>query len=401
MAIFSSLRHQNFRHFWLSQFLSQTGTWMQSLGRGWLVLELTNQPFWLGAVGAAGMLPILLFALIGGVIADRLPKRSLLLASSLLSIGITLILAVITHGNLANVWNVMALAFLLGTVKAVEIPTMQSFIIDMVGKKDLMNAIALNSSMFNTARVIGPGIAGLVVAAAGISACFYLNAASYLPVVFVLLLMKGLPSQARPGGGRTVGKDLREGFAFVRGEKRVQALLALVGSASFFGFPLLTMMPSFARDVFDIGPGGLGLLLAMSGSGSVAGALLLAGRPDGMGKGRMTVVAGLTFSVALTVFALSESLFVAVPALVVTGWGMVTLVATSNTLVQSLVPDALRGRVMSLFSLVLLGMMPLGNILVGLLAAVIGTPGSIAIAGLMLGMSVLVVVVLRKEVLTL
>jgi predicted MFS family arabinose efflux permease len=398
--MFSALRHRNFRLFWTSQFVSQTGTWMQSLGRGWLVLELTDKPFWLGAVGAAGTLPILLFALAGGVVADRFPKRSVLMYTNGLSTVITLMLAALTHGGLVTVWQVMALAFLLGTVKAVEMPAHQSFVVEMVGKEDLMNAIALNSSAFNTARVLGPAVAGFVVATAGIAACFTLNAVSYVPVIVAFWLMRKLPPlPAR--AARSVGQDMREGLRFVRGERRVQALVALVAAASFFGFPFLTMMPVFARDVFHVGPGGLGGLLALSGGGSVAGALVLAARSGRDGKGKLAVTAGLTFAASLVLFALSPGLAVASTALVAAGWGMVTLIAPVNTLVQSIVPDELRGRVMSLYSLVLLGMMPLGNILVGSLAQAIGTPAAVALSGGALGISIVAVTLLRPEVLKL
>jgi predicted MFS family arabinose efflux permease len=292
----------------------------------------------------------------------------------------------------------MTLAFLLGTVKAIEMPTHQSFVVEIVGKEDLMNAIALNSSTFNTARVFGPAVAGVVVATAGIAACFYLNAASYLPVALAFIMMRKLRAPASRRGEWSVRGDLREGISYIRGERRIQALVALVGAASLFGFPYLTMMPAFARDVFGVGPGGLGGLMAVSGGGSVVGALLLAARSAGRGRGKMTVVAGFTFAASLTAFALSKGLMTAVPALLVAGWGMVTLVATANTLVQSIVPDELRGRVMSFFSLVLLGMMPLGNLLVGALAGVVGTSAAVALAGAVLGAAVLVVLTSRPEV---
>jgi MFS family permease len=398
MAIFDALRHRNYRLFWASQFISQTGTWMQSLGRGWLVLELSNQPFWLGAVGAAATLPILLFSLAGGVAADRFPKRRILICTNSLSVVITLALALLTHARLVTVWEVMVLAFLLGTVKALEMPVHQSFVIEMVGREDLMNAIAINASTFHTARVLGPAVAGLVVAVAGVAACFYLNAASYLPVILAFLLMRNLRS-APVRSGRSVREDLREGLAYVRGERRIQALIALVGVSSLFGFPYLTMMPVFARDIYGVGPGGLGVLLALSGGGSVVGGLILAAHAARPGRGRVAVLAGFIFAAALAVFAGSGSLAVAVPALVVAGWGLVTLVALANTLVQSMVPDGLRGRVMSIFSLVLLGMMPAGNLIVGFLASLIGTPAALVASAAALGLSISLVTLLRPEVL--
>lgn len=369
---------------------------MQSLGRGWLVLELTDQPFWLGAAGAAGTFPILFFTLAGGIAADRFSRRRLLMATNGISVLITFVLAVLTHGGWITVTEVLVLAFLLGTVKAIEMPVHQSFVVEMVGRGDLPNAIALNSSTFNTARVLGPAVAGLVVAAAGIASCFYLNAASYLPVVGAFAMMSGL--KARPPRKKSSAlEDLREGLRYVRGERRIQGLVALTGAASLFGFPFLTMMPSFARDVFGVGPGGLGILLAVSGGGSVVGALLLAARSTEEGRGRSAAAAGIVFALALCAFALSRSLMMAVPALAIAGWGMVTVVATANTVIQSTVPDELRGRVMSLFSLVLLGMMPLGNIIVGSLAAVVGTGLAVTAAGAALAAAVGIIVLLRPE----
>jgi MFS family permease len=343
-------------------------------------------------------LPILLFSLAGGVAADRFPKRRILICTNSLSVVITLALALLTHARLVTVWEVMVLAFLLGTVKALEMPVHQSFVIEMVGREDLMNAIAINASTFHTARVLGPAVAGLVVAVAGVAACFYLNAVSYLPVILAFLLMRNLRS-APVRSGRSVREDLREGLAYVRGERRIQALIALVGVSSLFGFPYLTMMPVFARDIYGVGPGGLGVLLALSGGGSVVGGLILAANAARPGRGRVAVLAGFIFAAALAVFAGSGSLAVAVPALVVAGWGLVTLVALANTLVQSMVPDGLRGRVMSIFSLVLLGMMPAGNLIVGFLANLIGTPAALVASAAALGLSISLVTLLRPEVL--
>ncbi len=395
---FAALRHRNFRLFWFSQLVSLTGTWMHAVAQGWLVLELTDQPFWLGAVGAAGTLPILAFSLFGGVAADRLPKRSLLIATQSVSAAVALALGLLALSAQVQVWQVLAAALLLGTANALDLPARQSFVVEMVGREDLLNAIALNSLTFNAARVIGPAIAGTIVAAAGTATCFLVNAASFVPVIAALALMRNLPLvRSQPGG--SMAAHLHEGFAYAARERRFQGLIALVAAASFFGFPCVTLLPSFARDVLHTGARGYGALMAVTGIGAIASVLVLANRQRSGVGGKAVVCAGLVFGAALVLFAASRSFTTAVPLLTIAGAGMVAQAATANTLVQSMVPDALRGRIMSMFTLVLMGAMPLGNILIGSLAGLIGTMAAVATFGTALCAAIGIITLARREVL--
>jgi len=394
---FAALRHRNFRLFWFSQLVSLTGTWMHGVAQGWLVLELTNQPFWLGAVGAAGTLPVLAFSLFGGVAADRLPKRSLLIATQCVSTVLALTLGLLARYGQVQVWQVIVVALLLGTANALDLPARQSFVVEMVGREDLLNAIALNSLTFNAARIIGPAVAGVIVAAAGTATCFLVNAASFVPVIAALALMRGLPATARPSGG-SVATHLREGFAYAARERRFQGLIALVAAASFFGFPCVTLLPSFARDVLHTDARGYGMLMAVTGVGAIVSVLVLASRQKSGVGGAVVAGAGLVFGAALVLFAASRSFLTAVPLLTIAGAGMVAQAATANTLVQAMVPDALRGRIMSMFTLVLMGAMPLGNILIGALAGLIGTMAAVAAFGVSLCGAIVLIALARREV---
>lgn len=395
---FAALRHRNFRLFWFSQLVSLTGTWMHTIAQGWLVLELTGKPFWLGAVAAAGTLPVLAFSLLGGVAADRLPKRSLLIATQGVSALLALALGLLALSGLVQVWHVLVVALLLGVANALDLPARQSFVVEMVGREDLLNAIAMNSFTFNAARIAGPAIAGAIVAAAGTAACFLVNAASFVPVVAALALMRGLPAPPRAAAG-SVAAHLREGFAYAARERRFQGLIALVAAGSFFGFPCITLLPAFARDVLHTDARGYGLLMAVTGVGAIVSALGLAARQRSGVGGGVVVGAGLVFGASLALFAASRSFATAVPLLAVAGAGMVAQAATANTLVQSMVPDALRGRLMSIFTLVLMGAMPLGNIMIGALAHLIGTMAAVAVFGAALCAAVAAAALLRPQVL--
>lgn len=394
---FAALRHRNFRLFWFSQLVSLTGTWMHAVAQGWLVLELTGQPFWLGAVAAANTAPVLAFSLLGGVAADRLPKRSLLLTTQSISAVLALVLGVLVSTGQIQVWQVLVVALLLGIANAMDLPARQSFIVEMVGREDLLNAIALNSFTFNAARVVGPAVAGVIVAAAGTATCFLVNAASFAPVLIALALMRGLP-QAPPASSGSVLEHLREGFAYATRERSFQGLIALVAAGSFFGFPCVTLLPAFARDVLHTDARGYGILMAMTGVGAVVSALAIAGRQKSGVGGGVVVAAGLAFGASLTLFAASRSFLTALPLLAIAGGAMVAQAAAANTLVQAMAPDALRGRIMSMFTLVLLGAMPLGNIVIGALAEAIGTMAAVAAFGVALCAAIAVIAAARREV---
>ena len=394
---FAALRHRNFRLFWFSQLVSLTGTWMHVIAQGWLVLELTDSPFWLGAVGAAGTLPILLFSLLGGVAADRVRKRNLLLTTQGAATLLALLLAVLATLGAVTVWHVLVIAFLLGTVNALDMPSRQAFVVEMVGREDLLNAIALNSFTFNAARALGPALAGAIVATAGTTACFYANAASFVPVVAALGLMRELrPAPARPAV--SILADLREGFAYLARERRFQGFIGLVGAASLLGFPCITMLPAFARDVVHTDARGFGLIMGASGVGALLAALSLASRGRTEVGGRTVVGAGILFGATLALFAGTRSLATAIPLIAISGGAMVAQAASANTIIQAGVPDALRGRLMSIFTLVMMGGMPIGNVIVGALAVRFGTPWAVASFGAALCAAILAIAAARPEI---
>ncbi|MBI5696837.1 MAG: MFS transporter, partial [Nitrospirae bacterium] len=361
---FSALRHRNFRLFFIGQSVSLIGTWMHSLAQGWLVLKLTDSAFYLSLVQAMGSLPILFLSLIGGVVADRVVKRNLLLVTQALSMALATLLAVLVGMGAVTVWHVIVIATMLGVVNTFDIPGRQSFIVEMVGKEDLMNGIALNSAIFNGARIIGPAIGGVLIAAAGITACFYINAASYTAIIAGLLMMRFEAAPPRRES-RPMMKELKEGLAYIRHTPSLSYFILMVSVTSLLAIPYIALMPVFARDVLGVGAKGLGVMMGSAGAGALAGALTLATLGAVRRKGLTAFSAAFISSAALLAFSFSRSYPLSCVLLVVVGWGMITQLATVNTLIQTDVPDDLRGRVMSLYTLVFLGFIPVGNLIVG------------------------------------
>lgn len=396
-----SLRHKNFRIFWFGQIVSLTGTWMHSVGQGWLVLKLTDSPFYLGLVGTAGSLPILLFTLFGGIAADRFPKRDILITTQISSMFLALTLAILTSTGIVNVWHVLILTAILGTVHAFDVPTRQSFIIEMVGRESLLNAIALNSAAFNGARIIGPAIAGLAIGYLSLEACFYINALSFLAVIIALGKMRFDPSTSSGLKEKTskIKEEMVEGLRYISGESRIYVLIIFVAIISFFGFPYITFLPVFARDILQVGPTGLGLLMSSAGAGAFIGAMGLALRGDVQKKGLLSVSAGIIFSLALIVFSFSKVMWLSSAMLVLTGWGALTHLATANSLIQLVAPDHLRGRVMSAYTLFFLGMTPIGNFVVGTLAHYVGTGIAIAIGAKLCLLGTILLIWKKPEIL--
>jgi len=377
---FSALRNREFRLFWFGQIISLSGTWMQSVAQGWLVYSLTKSPFYLGLVAAAASLPILLFSLIGGVIADRFPKRNLLLLTQALSIIPALALGTLTGLGLISVWQVAILAAFLGTINAFDIPTRQSFLIEMVGRESLVNAIALNSAAFNGARIIGPTIAGILIAYLGIPACFFLNALSFLAVIVALSMMKIRGERRMKSEGMIT--DLKKGIGFMKSSREITSVITLVAIFSFVGLPYISLLPVFAGEVFHAGAKGLGFLMAASGVGALTAAVAIAARGSIRNTMKFMSVAGLFFSSALFIFSLSRSFWLSLVVIMTGGWGMMSYLAAANSHIQLSVPDELRGRVMSVYSLVFLGTVPVGNSIMGLVADGIGTTNAVTIAGM-------------------
>ena len=375
-----ALRHRNFQLFFSGQLISLIGTWMQSVAQSWLVYRLTGSALLLGSVGFASQIPVFLFAPLGGIAADRFNRRTIVICTQNASMVLAFILAGLTLYNKIQVWQIFLLAGLLGVVNAFDIPGRQSFLVDMVGKEDLMNAIALNSSMFNGARVIGPAIAGILVAKIGEGWCFFANAVSYIAVIIGLLMMR-VSSPVRAVGASPF-EHMMEGFRFVNRTAPIRALLLLLGLVSLVGMPYVVLMPIFADQILHGGARGLGILMGATGVGALLGALTLAFRQGVKGLGRWVAWCCAGFGLSLMVFALSRNFWLSVILLLPVGYTMMLQMACSNTLIQVMVPDALRGRVMAVYSMMFMGMAPIGALLGGAIAERMGAPVTVAIGGL-------------------
>jgi MFS family permease len=374
-----ALRHRNFQLFFSGQLISLIGTWMQSVAQSWLVYRLTGSALLLGSVGFASQIPVFLFAPLGGITADRVNRRHIVICTQVASMLLAAILAALTLFHRVQVWHVFVLASLLGVVNAFDIPGRQSFLVEMVGREDLMNAIALNSSMFNGARVIGPAIAGILVAKIGEGWCFFGNAVSYIAVIIGLLLMR-VHSPVRAAMASPL-EHMMEGFRFVDRTAPIKALLLLLGLVSLVGMPYVVLMPIFADQILHGGARGLGILMGATGVGALFGALTLAFREGVKGLGRWVAWCCAGFGASLAVFALSHTFWLSVLLLLPVGYTMMLQMACSNTLIQVMVPDALRGRVMAVYSMMFMGMAPIGALLGGVLAEHLGAPRTVAIGG--------------------
>jgi MFS family permease len=375
-----SLRHRNFRLFAGGQIVSLTGTWVQLVAQSWLIYRLTGRATLLGLVGFAGQVPIFLLAPLGGAIADRFERRRILVVTQSIAMVLAFVLAALTLGGVVDEWHIVALAAAMGVVNAFDIPTRQSFLVEMVGRDDLINAIGLNSSLFNGARMTGPAVAGILVAAVGEGWCFLINGISFAAVIVALLAIRVAPFHA-PAKVPTLTR-IREGFAFAIDERPVRALMLLLGILSLTGMPFMVLMPVFADQVLDGGPAAYGVLMSASGLGALAGAVTLASRRDVRGLGGWVARAAIAFGALLCVFSLSRSMWLSVLLLLPIGYAMMVEISSSNTLIQTMVPDALRGRVMAVYSMVFMGMAPVGALLAGWAADRIGAPTTVLIGGI-------------------
>ena len=383
-----ALAHRNFRLFFIGQGISLIGTWMQNVGEGWLILTLTNSPFYVGLTSALSSLGVLLFSLYAGVIADRTDKRRFIVFMQVAFMLEAFAVAILVWTGVIQVWHVLTLATLLGIASAFDIPMRQSFVYDMVGKEDLMNAIALNSSLFNGARVIGPAIAGLLIGAVGIAACYFLNGLSFIAVIAGLLMMK-LPRPQRVESTVSVWAGFREVLVYLRNDARLRVLMILTAILSIFGFPYLTMMPVFARDVLHQGAGGYGALTSSVGIGAVLGALGVALHSSRIrARGRLMLMGGTAFGILLILFAGSRSLGLSMVLLGLAGCAMIVNNSITNTLLQMAAPDHLRGRIMGFYSFVFVGMAPFGAFLFGIVAEHTGVSTTIAAGGAIVAVAV-------------
>jgi MFS family permease len=383
-SMFRALRHRNYRLFYFGQMLSLVGTWMQSVAQQWLIYRITGSAVQLGWIGFSSQIPVFLLATFGGLLADRYNRRYLLIGTQAASMVLASTLAYLTLSGRIEIWQLYAIAALLGVVNSIDIPTRQSFVYDMVGRDDMQNAIALNSSMFNGARMVGPAIAGVLVASIGEGWCFFANAVSYIAVLTGLFMMQDVagPNRVRPASNLA---HIAAGYRFIVTTAPVRALLLLLGIMSLVAMPYSVLMPVFAGKILHGGPSALGVLMGASGVGALCGALLLASRKKLKGLGRWIAIATSSFGVFLIAFSMSRHYWLSVALLVPAGMAMMVQMASSNTLIQAMVPDHLRGRVMAVYSMMFMGMAPIGALLAGTAAehwsapTVVATGGALAI----------------------
>jgi len=371
-----ALRNRDFRLFWAGNFLSNIGTWMQNVAQGWLVLQLTNSPFWLGVVGFASTIPILLFALIGGVIADHVNKRKLLIVTQSAMMVFAFAMAVLAYLNIITVRDVALLAAGTGIAMSLNTPTYQALVPRLIPREDLINAVALNSAQFNMSRVLGPTLGGFAMAAVGVAGNFFLNGLSFLAVIIALTQIR-YKEDIAPSEGHFLLK-LKQGFAYVFAREEMSSLVLLVSIASLLALPYLVFVPYFARDVLHSDERGLGILMACSGIGSffAAGTIAYVGKVAR--RGRFVFGAALGFFAAIIAFTFSRSFALSGGLLMLAGFFMVMMVATINALLQHLSDDYMRGRVMSIYSTAFLGLPPIGSLIAGSLARVVSAPHAIA-----------------------
>lgn len=380
-ATLRALEYRNFKLFFGGQLISLIGTWMQNVAQAWLVYRLTKSSFLLGGVGFAGQIPVFLMAPIGGIVADRYSRHRVVIATQTASMVLAFILSVLVLTHTVQVWHIFTLAALLGVVNAFDIPGRQSFFVEMVGRADLMNAIALNSSMFNASRIVGPAIAGILVAGIGEGWCFFANAVSYIAVI-VGLLMMNVPPREEPRHHGSPLANIIEGFRYVMHNPPIHGILALLGVVSLTGMPYTVLMPIFADRILHGGAAALGTLMGATGVGALVGALLLASRQTLKGLGKWVAMAATGFGVSLMAFAFCRAYWLSIVVLLPVGFSLMIQMGSSNTLIQSMVPDRLRGRVMAVYSMVFMGMAPFGSLLSGAAADRIGAPWTVAAGGL-------------------
>ena len=396
--MFRALRHRNFLLFWSGAFLSNTGTWMQAVAQGWLVLEMSNSPFWLGVDGFMATSPGLVLTLAGGVFADLVDRRKLLLYTQVVAGIAALVLGTLVVTGVVKVWMILCLSFVTGCCLAMAGPSYMALVFDLVGGKDLANAVALNSTQFQLARALGPVFAAIGFKLFGLAGCFFANGVSFVAVVIALAMVRY--DEHRPAKAvtdrslkdrRAFVNDLVEGFRYVGNRPRVSMLLLISAATSLFGAPYLSMTPVYARDIFHLGASGLALLMGVAGAGALFGALFLAYLGDFRRKGWFVLGGDFAFAICLICFALSTNLTLSLIFLFLLGFAIVCSVAVTNTLLQKLVTDNMRGRVMSMFMLSFIGAMPIGNLIAGAASHRFGVPRTLAVGGVIIAIFVTVV----------
>jgi MFS family permease len=380
-TVFRSLRYRNYRLFFAGQSISLIGTWIQRIATPWLVYHLTGSAFLLGVVGFAGQIPTFLLSPFAGVLTDRWNRYQILIVTQIMAMIQALALASLFFIGTIEVWHIIFLSVLLGCINALDIPARQAFVVEMIEKKeDLGNAIALNSSMVNGARLLGPSIAGILIASMGEGTCFLINGLSYLIVIGTLLKMKVYQRKVN-NRNKNVLKELKEGFSYTFGFAPIKSVILLLGLISLVGMPYAVLMPVFVKEILHGDAHVFGFLMAASGLGALTGAIYLASKKSVLGFGRIIPLSAGVFGFGLIVFALSRSFPVSLALMIITGLGMMLQLASSNTIIQTIVDDDKRGRVMSFYSMAFIGTAPFGSLMAGELANVLGAPNTLIIGG--------------------
>jgi MFS family permease len=376
---FSALSVPAFRTYFIATVISNTGSWMQIVGQGWLVLQLTDSPFYLGLVGLVRAVPTILLSMIGGVLADRFDRQRILLITQSVIMAASLALAILTLAGVITVWQILLITFLSSIFFAVDNPTRQALVPDLVGRERVTSAIGLNAAAWNAAAVIGPSIAGIMIAVISIGGAFLINAASFIPVLIAVFMMP--PLEKRVQQGRSMMRQLLDGMAYIRSSRAVWGILVLIAIPSVTARPYVQMMPVFARDVLGLGSSGYGVLMAASGAGALVGALMTASLGGAARRGMLLLTVTAALGVSLAAFSWSHWFWPSLALVVAVGGTSTLMMSLANSLLQGVVSPEVRGRVMSVYTLIAGGLMPLGSMLLGGVGTVIGVPLAVGIGG--------------------
>lgn len=392
----SALKHPNFRLFWFGQIISVIGTWMQNMAQAWLVLQITDSPFLLGFTTAVQFMPYLVLSLMAGVIVDRIPKRKLIIITQSGQAILALILGILILTGAVRLWHIIILAGLLGIFSTFDMPGRQSFVIEMVGKKDLPNAIALNSAAFNFGRIVGPAIAGILIGNIGISACFLVNSASFVAVIIGLFLMKALPVVNMENSNTNIWGGMKEGLRYIYSIPILFNTLTLMAFMSTFAMNLNVLVPIIAKNNLNQPAVGFGLLLSALGIGALIGSVALVGTSGREQRRQNLFIGGACFCIFQIVFAFCHYFIISMILLILTGWAMITFTTSVNTTLQLNSNDNFRGRVMSVYTLVFGGVIPIGSLISGTIANFLGAPIAL-VFGAVIGLSSLIIIVIKEK----
>jgi MFS family permease len=375
------LRHRNYRLYFTGNLVTQIGGWLQQIAQGWLVFQLTGSPFYLGVVSFANSLPVMLLSLNAGVVVDRFPRRTVLLLTQTSMMVLSLVLSALVFGEIVQPWHIVVLSFLTGIANAFDGTARQAFVKDMVGKADMANAIALNSAVFNSSRIVGPALAGILIASVGPAWCFLLRGLSILAVIIGMARMNLAPFTPPPRAASVWGA-IREGLDYIRHNETVRTLIAIISITNLFCFPYTTLLPAYASEVLRATPQEYGLMSTMTGIGALTAALVVASLGHSKRKGVLVTIGNIGFPLFLIALSFSQALPLSLGLLIFSGFSFMVQSSTANTLVQSTVPDHLRGRVMSVYMLSFFGLSPLGSLQAGFIAEHWGVPAGIGVGAL-------------------